>query len=127
MPMTYGLQGSGVVVAIEAGRITLDDCRKYCRAVAEDAALPRPLRLLIDKRQVLDSSHDYLTVVAFADEFSLLFRSAPANRIAFLATADIIYGQLRQLQILLESRGLPIEVFRDCGQARAWFGLPEDE
>jgi hypothetical protein len=125
MPITYSVHGSGVVEVTEAGRITLDDCRKCCCAVAEDATVPRPLRVLIDKRQVTDG--DYLATVAFADEFATIFGSDRSSRIAFLATADVIYGQLRQLQILLEMRHTPIEVFRDVRQARAWVGLPPDQ
>ena len=45
-------------------------------------------------------------------------------RIAFVATADALYGMFRMAEIISEIDGFEHRAFRTIGEAEAWLNLP---
>ena len=123
MPISHQVISGKSLLTTEWGRVTTDDLRAHLRYLLESPDVPRPVRELMDKRRVQDCPLDFLGSIDYANDFASTYTAVGINRIAMLATQDVIYGSCRQLQILLTSREVQVSVFRDAAAACASVGI----
>jgi hypothetical protein len=121
MPASYRIDAAaGVVFVTLQGRVTDQDMLEGQRQLAGDPAFRPAMSQCVDARGVTDLS----ITAAGVRELARGSIFAPGSRRAIIAESAVTFGYSRMFQILRETAGDVIRVFRAAEDAHRWLGLP---
>ena len=127
MSITYSFEPeSGILRTRCAGHVTLEDTLEHFRQVAEDPALPKRYKALLDIDQ-LTSVPATAQLRGALSGLDRILKDAVWDRWAIVAQSDVAFGMSRMFQVFLEDLGVPCRVFRDLDDAERWLASSDTE
>lgn len=125
MTISYRIDPDQGIVLTEASDVlTVRELMAHKQALLNDPQFRPGLKELSDVRQVdqLAVTPDDLRALAAFDHKHAAVLSE--HKLALLVPNDYVFGMARMYQLLSESGGDNVMVFREEGEARRWLELP---
>ena len=123
MPVDFRLdETSGVVITRFHGAITADDFLHQPQRLLSVPNLPRPLRQLIDGREIESMAFgvEEVSSVALDPRQVEAFADYEPVRVAIVAVSPVSYGLARMFQGFAEHMGLAVAVCREESEGMAF-------
>ena len=123
MPLSYQIDKQYNILACKvSGVLSVDEVRKFRADLRVDELFSNRLNLLFDMHEATDfdiSSAEFREIAADSP-------MSKTSKRAYVASSEVVYGQLR----IFAGHSLAdpdyFRVFRDLAEARRWLGLDAD-
>jgi len=125
MPIPFEIDGARHRIHTRCvGNVTLPEVVAHLRSLADDPALPRPLDVLLDFRE-LASFPESGQVQSIALEIRQLLAKVEWRHCAVVAATDLAFGIGRMFEMLTEPSFRATMVLRRLDEAQRWLDAQE--